>query len=138
MTLIFFFKRDDHCVYKSKFVEKLWSLGFVSVEDVTYQSARYCAKYLQKLNSFPSDVLKPFTFMSLKPGIGLGAFSNKSFETDKIYFNGKTYGIPRYFRRKLPHIDNFSDMRKLRGKLLSSTLELRRAKAKSKFFIIKS
>lgn len=35
--------------------------------------------------------------MSLKPGIGLLGFNEKSLETDKIYDNGHYIKVPRYF-----------------------------------------
>lgn len=138
-----FFVRDGHNVYKSAKVAQIWSSdvvwrdlprtgGFISVEDLTPLSAKYCAKYLQKLNTVPDGCLKPFTLMSLKPGIGLEAFDVKSFETDSIYLNGRQCSIPRYFRRKYG-IDNGYNQRKLRGILKASTLKARRQLAREKF-----
>lgn len=134
-----FFTRDKHNVYKSAEVSKLWSFGFISVEDVTLDSARYCAKYLQKLQDLPPGKLLPFTLMSLKPGIGFGAFNPDWLVTDKMYISGRTYSIPRYYRRKF--YGDFSEqcrLRKLRGKLLNSTLLERRKVALQKFSQIKS
>lgn len=132
-----FFFRDDHWVYKSEFVSRIWKNGFISVEDVTFQSARYTAKYLQKLQVLADNQLPPFTLMSLKPGIGIGAFKASWLETDSVYLNGKAYRIPRYFLRK--STGDFTlqaERRKLRGKLLFSTLESRRILAKERFGII--
>lgn len=132
--LVPFFKRDNHWVYKSADVARIWSYGFVSVEDVTFASARYTAKYLQKLQILPDGVLPPFTCMSLKPGIGLDAFKQSWLDTDTVYLGGKSYSIPRYFIRK--SCGDFTlqvERRKLRGKLLSSTLVSRRKLVKERF-----
>lgn len=141
--LTFFFERDGHSVYLSNFVSDVWHSGnewkclqrkpgFISVEDVTFQTCKYTAKYLQKLNTLPDNVNPVFTCMSLKPAIGLNGFDVKSFETDKVYLNGKQYSIPRYFRRKF-NVDLGYDYRKRRGQLLSTTLISRRKLAKERF-----
>lgn len=141
--LEFFFERDGHSVYKSAFVARVWSdgkewlsvprkAGFISVEDLTSLSAKYCAKYLQKLNSIPDGLVKPFTGMSLKPAIGLNGFNPSWFESDHMYINGRICSIPRYFRRKFGN-DGDVAARKLRGELLKSSLSSRRSEAKLRF-----
>lgn len=142
--LVKFFFRDDHWVYKSNVVAKLWSSGdcwksissrapgFISVEELNSRSAKYCAKYLQKLNSVPEGFTKPFTGMSLKPAIGLLAFKPEWFDSDHMYIDGKLCPIPRYFRRKFGRFD-FFDLRLLRGQLLKSSLKSRRLEAKMRF-----
>lgn len=141
--LQFFFERNGHKVYKSNFVSAVWcspkawqnlprKAGFISVEDVTFDTCKYTAKYLQKLNSVPSGSAPCFTLMSLKPAIGLNAFDEKWFETDKMYLQGRQLPIARYFRRKY-NIDNGYEFRKLRGKLKASTLVARRKLAEQKF-----
>lgn len=129
-----FFFRDGHWVYKSAFVARVWDLGFISVEDVTWQSAKYTAKYLQKLQTLRPEQQPPFTCMSLKPGIGLDAFDPSWLDSDKVYLEGRTYSIPRYFRRKYPgDYSEQSALRKLRGKLLNSSLLDRRKLAIQRF-----
>lgn len=84
-------------IYRSSWLEKLWLFGFSSVGDVTVDSAKYCAKYLQKLNNVPSWVQKPFITMSNRPGIGYGAFNPSCLTGDRIYHNGKGIKVPRYY-----------------------------------------
>lgn len=138
--LVEFFMRDSHWVYKSDFVAKVWqspkawsdlprSGGFISVERLVSQVAKYTAKYMQKLNSLPEGVEKPFTSMSLKPGIGLLAFKDSWRYSDHIYLNGLALPVPRYFRRKLGFEGDVLS-RKLRGELLRSSLKARRSEAK--------
>ena len=49
------------------------------------------------MQDYPFDLVKPFVTMSLKPGIGLGAFKVQSLKSDKLYRNGKYIKLPRYY-----------------------------------------
>lgn len=98
--LQFFFKSGKENIYLSDFVRDIWGKGHISIGTVTLDSARYVAKYLQKLQKIDDDLLPPFVLMSLKPGIGLSAFNENSLETDSIYLNGKRRKVPRYFLDK--------------------------------------
>lgn len=91
---------NGHPVYISKELVSTWSYGFSSIVDLSFWSARYCAKYLQKLQDVPSSFVQPFLSMSLKPGLGYNYFMNNMqscVRTDKVYFNGQTFHLPRYF-----------------------------------------
>lgn len=94
-----FFREKTYDVYRSSLVEKFWTLGYSTVQFVTYDVAKYCAKYLQKQQHYPAEY-PPFTLMSLKPGIGLKAFNPVCLSSDKIYLDGKYIKIPRYFLDK--------------------------------------
>lgn len=113
-------------IYSSSSLEAIWSHGFVSVGDVNQYSAKYSAKYMQKLQKIPNDFVPPFTRMSTKPGLGLNYFidnKEKFLETDKIFFNGKYQHIPRYFLRKCcteQDIVNIKAVRKNKADLLYS------------------
>lgn len=99
--LRFFFADKDVLNYRSVEIEKLWPLGYCLVGDLTYQSAFYCAKYMQKA-IFSDKEVKPFIGMSNRPGIGFAAIDiKKLLEQKAIYFNGKKYNIPRYFLKVL-------------------------------------
>lgn len=136
--LVTFFRRDDHYVYKSKFVSDIWKRGFVTVEEVTFQSAKYCAKYLQKLNVVPADKVPCFTLMSNRPGLGLEAFKSYSADVDAIYYQGKSYSIPRYFRRKLQgDFTKQTEFRKRKADIYSTTIDARRARYLLKFGVLK-
>lgn len=87
-------------LFRSTHIEKLWTKGFSTVGEVTFDTAKYCALYLQKP---PKDgLLRPFVTMSKNNGgIGFNAFNHKWLYSDKLYVNGKSCSIPRYFLDKL-------------------------------------
>lgn len=103
--LVFFFSEDGHNVYKSYFLEQTWGLGYVSVVDLTFHTAFYCSLYMQKYNNVANKVQKPFLGMSNRPGIGFEFAKKVDYTSDTIYFNGKSYKVPRYYD-KLNFRDN--------------------------------
>lgn len=133
--IIFGWKPDDlqflkfsgsEVLYKSEFLFSVWqNKGFVSVGEVTSKSARYTAKYMQKLQSeLPDGLLPPFSVQSLKPGLGYFAMSGIQELTGKIYFDGKAYLLPRYFVDCLERDFgcDLTDLREKRKELMSVSL----------------
>lgn len=90
---------------RSKTLESLWTLGISSCMDVVPQTLEYVTKDMQKFLEFDETKAKPFSLMSLKPGIGAGAVSFDSLRTGKLYHNGKTATIPRYYLHLLEKQD---------------------------------
>lgn len=143
--LVEFFEDKGSIIYKSKMVEDIWQNGFISVGDVSQESAKYCAKYMQKmLQKSSSFKVPPFVRMSLKPGIGTNWFLNnlKCLNTDKIYSNGFYIKIPRYYLKKAEEygfsIQKLKELRKLKAKLNEKSeeqLEIKRYNLKKKFNI---
>lgn len=131
---VFFFNSDGHPVYKSAEVSEIWKNGFVSVEDVTLDSAKYASKYMQKLQKIPAGHIKPFTGMSNRPGIGYYALDLTWLDSDSIWINGKRINIPRYYLKVLEgagfDFTDFHNKRIEKGELCSQNLEQRRKKAK--------
>lgn len=89
-------------IFTSKEVSDVWQRGFVSVDRLTFDSAKYSAKYMQKaLKEFADEnhLQAPFIRMSLKPGIGLRKedISADKVRDDKIYNHGKSIKLPRYY-----------------------------------------
>lgn len=93
-------RKGDEVYYASEYLEEVWSLGYISVGDVTPKSAKYCAKYLTKLDPRPHEV-KPFTGMSRMPGIGFLSISPEMLITGVRYVDGKPQPIPKYYIDKL-------------------------------------
>ncbi len=94
--------KSGEALFRSPTIEKLWPFGFSYVGAVSFSSAKYCAKYLQKY-LFENDVRlkgkqRPFTFMSTHPGIG-GDYT-RCLSTDKLYEAGKWVKTPRYYLKK--------------------------------------
>ena len=97
-----FLKRDKrgNVLYFSPTLMKLWKNGFHSIGDLSFESAKYCAKYMQKFNF--ADGKKSFTLQSRKPAIGYNyAILHKEeiCRTGKIYLNGKEFSVPWQFKR---------------------------------------
>lgn len=111
--------------YSSKEVEDTWSKGFISVGELTLYDAKYCAKYMQKLQSMPANFVQPFVQMSLKPGLGFQYFEEHRqslLKTDKIYHNGDYIKLPRYFLKRTlqtlseADIDNYTELKDNRSR----------------------
>ena len=130
--MLFGWRPDDlreHCrtkrgniSYKSDLLTRLWKHGFVDVGDINPYTARYCARYLQKLDRRPHDV-PSFIGMSMKPGIGAGAVSPEYLATDGIYIDGKRYSIPRYYVRYLEKQGYNIEMVTLRRKAIAKAID---------------
>lgn len=104
-------KENDVYYYASDFVSEVWGNGFISVGNVTIKSAKYCAKYLSKIDKRHHDV-KPFTLMSRKPGIGAYSINPDMLLTGSRYFDGKIYQIPKYYLDKLEQNGYYVDILK--------------------------
>lgn len=97
-----FLKRDKrgNPIYISATLSKLWKNGFHSIGALTYDSAKYCAKYMQKFNF--KDGKKAFTLQSRKPAIGYNyamEHSDSISKTGKVYIDGKEYNAPYQFKQ---------------------------------------
>ena len=89
-------------------VTERWSkIGYVRIGSVTESRAMYISKYHVIKLDYPDGADKPFTMMSLKPGIGSSYVEKmEKFHRDKLYnayyplFDVKMR-IPRYLKEKL-------------------------------------
>lgn len=97
----YFYSSSGNPLYLSHELEKLWPLGFVTVGDLSLSSCKYVAKYLQKLRDPPPGCDPPFVLMSTHPGIGYNGIKADSVRTDKVYVEGKSRILPRYFLKVL-------------------------------------
>ena len=124
-----FFKYDKRDpLFRSRILENLWSIyfqsdtgkalynpiGFVSVGDITFDSAMYCAKYLQKLVPTPPGCIPSFVGMSRRPGLGFDALSPQLLLDNGIYYHGKNISVPRYFIDKLSESHDLDDWKEKR------------------------
>lgn len=100
-------------IYDSALLKQLWPYGYVSIGDVTFESAAYVARYCVKVLTNPgaefvvdSDTgelferRREFTKMSLKPGIGANWFSKYKSEVyplDRVVVQGREMKPPKYY-----------------------------------------
>lgn len=139
---LFFWQRDKTCdLYRSPQLEKLWTYGFSSVGDVTVDSAKYCAKYMQKLQKLPDGLVKPFIGMSNRPGIGFYAIDPNCLTSDRIYHNGKSVKVPRYylkvFERDGHDLQFFKERRQIVGAMREKAINLIERRNKAYKFVKK-
>lgn len=112
-------------IYRSAFLEKIWSNGYVFVGNVTYQSAAYCARYIFKKVGGPLapdnycrvhpvslqlvNVAPEFAVQSRRPGLGArwaSEFKSDFDTSDEIVVDGKSHPVPRYYHRYLTEKEN--------------------------------
>lgn len=116
--------------YFNKFVQDLWNNGIVSVDrNVTYDTAFYVAKYLQKYTQSDKSV-PSFSNMSLRPPIGFGS-ALKNFDGN-LYLRGQMVPPIKAFRNILVNRGIISKITAEQAGL-KSLLFLRRKVAHSKF-----
>lgn len=123
-------------IYRSATIESLWTFGFSSVGFVTLHTAKYCAKYMQKLNCVRDSCIKPYTVMSNRPGIGKYTVNCADLADDRLYREGKSIHLPRYYLKVLEQdghdLAEFIERRCMIGKMKENpqSLQTRRKKAK--------
>lgn len=116
--------RNGFEIYRSAELESIWDSGYSEIGQLTFESARYVARYVtKKLNisenssygavedyyekyHHMSGVLRTpeFATMSLKPGIGESWFKKfweDVYPQDKVVIDGKVQRPPRYYDRLL-------------------------------------
>lgn len=131
--------------YTSDVISDKWPLGLHSIGQVTWKSCAYVARYVAKKWStgMPDWIFgegkleKPFTIMSLKPGIGLPYV--EKWQQDPVHedlnmleFNtfgiaGKKIKLPRYIKEKLGEADP-EKLLEIKIKALVSSQERREMK----------
>lgn len=152
--LVYFFTTDSgDRIYKSKSLERLWNKGYVAVGLITQSSAMYCAKYLQKFNPVPTelvelphyfvdddgtvDMFMDYGFMHpafIRVSKGLGLRVEDMDLNDKLYYRGKYIRYPRYYLKVLDKygvdIDDLRDRRKQTNDVLFAVRTEESLKAK--------
>lgn len=116
---------SGHELYTSEFLSSVWTLGFASVGELSFESAAYVARYVCKkitgdraiahyarplLADWSTGeipvVVSEFARMSLKPGIGFEWFQafRASNYRDYIVVNGSKMPVPRYYSQLLEKV----------------------------------
>lgn len=115
-------------LYRSQALEKLWTYGFSSTADVTFNSAAYVARYVLKkltgdgdkenyqiINPETGEIIKKhkeYCQMSRRQGIGqnwLNQYGKSDvYATGKLVVRGHQINPPRYYDRKWKKIDAYT------------------------------
>lgn len=101
-------------LYRSASLEKLWTYGYSSIGDVTFESAAYVARYIMKKITGPGAwthyldietgvIKKPeYTTMSRRPGIAAGwydKFRSDVYPHDFTVLRGRKVKPPKFYDR---------------------------------------
>lgn len=112
--LVYFYSSDRKIkFFRSQTVADIWKNGYIAVcPTVKSEVIPYVCKYLQKFQTLPDGLLRPFITMSRRPGIGVNALGTHFIDigTDKLYLNGKSCPIPRYYLDKLEQMEIMTSM----------------------------
>ena len=116
--------RNEHKLYESEILNKLWGKGFCTIGDVSFQSAAYVARYCMKKRNGVGDIatdhysrIDPATgewsllhpeFMTCSQGIGKGWFEKYKSDLEKgfVTINGVKHTPPKYYERLLEEVDD--------------------------------
>lgn len=109
---------NGHRIYESKELEKIWGKGFVTVGELTFETAAYTARYITKkingpmaerhyenIDKITGEIhkLEPeYITMSRRPGIGknwLEKFETDVFPENEMVINGRKMKPPRFYRK---------------------------------------
>lgn len=112
--LIFMYKDKGNEYCQSPLISRIWNRGYILVcPSIDSRTVPYVSKYLQKFNedsfirhTFDGKEYKlrpPFVLCSRRPGIGANALDSAfmDFDNDKLYVNGKSIRIPRFYLKAL-------------------------------------
>lgn len=116
--------KSGEIFYNSPLLERLWSHGRVSVQDLTRETAGYCARYIMKKRLgvlteadmaayVTSDGVirrSEYAAMSLKPGIGAGWYEKYGWSDvhrhDSAIADGSKRPPPRYYDKLMRRSGN--------------------------------
>lgn len=111
--LQFFQQTSSGPIFTSKYLEDIWSHGFVCIAPVAWEDCAYTARYvMKKLKGEQSkfykqyDIVPEFSRMSRRPGIGSSSFSIENFEKGILkYVNGRPLTVPDAWKRLMQGCD---------------------------------
>lgn len=143
--LIFFKEDNGNKIYISKDLENLWGKGFVTVGEVTFDSAAYVARYITKkitgdhqgyaygetVNTTTGEInllRKPeYNTMSRRPGIGktwFDKYGSDVYPTDTVIIKGKQLRPPKYYDSLFEH-ESPKEFEKLKARRIRESAKLR-------------
>jgi len=113
-------------LYRSASLEKLWTYGYSSVGDVTFESAAYVARYIMKkitgdaadehyqyLNPVTGELHRrapEYTTMSRRPGLGRGwldKYVSDVYPHDRVVIRGKEMKPPKFYDNQYELLNPF-------------------------------
>nr|WAE43321.1 MAG: replication initiator protein [Microviridae sp.] len=130
---VLFSVRDGVRLYRSPFLESLWTFGFSTVGDVTFESAAYVARYVCKkvtgdgADSHYNGRVPEYVTMSRRPGIGkkwLDKFSGDVYTKDMVVVRrGLICKPPKYYDKMYDQFNPIA-MRRVKDRRLHEREEV--------------
>lgn len=137
---------ESNSLYTSDSLTSIWSHGYVTVGEVTFESAGYCARYITKKilgdkqaesywrvdtkSGVIHQVAPEFALMSRRPGIGkewIDKFGGEVYRHDSVIVNGREVLPPDYYDNQLSELQKqrIKDRRKRKAQKnkANSTIE---------------
>ena len=111
-------------LYISELLTKVWGNGFVTVGEVTFESAAYVARYItkkitgDKAEEHYKGRLPEYTTMSRRPGIGkewFEKYTNDVYPKDFIMVREQKVQAPKYYDKLYEH-SNPSEFALIKGR----------------------
>lgn len=112
------FNKFNDPIYRSPLLEEIWPYGISSIEDTSWKTFAYVARYVTKKLNGPLSAIyaeenkvQEFCLMSRRPGIGAMYLEDHDFDFTYSSISlsdgtgSKTIGVPKYFLKKLETID---------------------------------
>lgn len=133
-------KYDDR-LYTSDIINNIWvNRGQVKIGLVDIGAIMYVAGYVDKKLTKTENLALVPEFQRFSKGLGLDYFNlhcKEMLKDDKIYFNGKAYGLPRYYSKLLKSLYP-ADFEKLRKERYNANFEEFNFSCKSEHKLYKS
>jgi len=127
--LVYYRKSRQGKLYTSAFLEEVWGNGFVTVGDVTFESASYVSRYITDKITGPERELAygsycdletgeivvrapEYNQMSRRPGIGhswLRLYWSEVFPSGTVVSRGREVAPPKYYKKVARHLSAFED-----------------------------
>lgn len=117
--------KQGNTLYRSATLEKLWTFGYSTIGDVTFESAAYVARYCTKkvtgkeAEAHYGDKQPEYTTMSRRPGIAADWFKKYSsdvYPSDQIVIRNNIRCKPPRYYDNLYEVDNPNEMSKIKIK----------------------
>lgn len=114
--LVLWKTKDKVRLYLSPLLAEVWGKGFVTVGDVTYESAAYIARYVlkkvtgEKAEDYYQGKVPEYITMSRRPGLGhqwIEMFNEDVYKSDQLVYGlGKITKPPKYYDKVMDKKDS--------------------------------
>lgn len=98
--------KEGNRYYVSEILNRIWGHGYCIIGDVTFESAAYVARYIEKkitgemAEGYYDGKLPEYSTMSRRPGLGknwLLKYTDDVFPKDSVIIRGKRTNVPKYY-----------------------------------------